>query len=66
VAGLALIVVINVSLAWLPVLAFPVAPEPTTRRLSAFNGRLRRNGRMILACTLAGRASSWLPTGWSG
>ena len=32
-------------------LAFLVAPEPTTRRLSAFNGWLRRNGRMILACT---------------
>jgi hypothetical protein len=31
--------------------AFLVAPEPTTRRLSAFNGWLRRNGRMILACT---------------
>jgi hypothetical protein len=33
-------------------LAFLVALEPTTRRLSAFNGWLRRNGRMILACTL--------------
>lgn len=51
-AGLALIVVINVSLIWLPLLAFLVAPEPTTRRLSAFNEWLRRNGRMILACTL--------------
>jgi hypothetical protein len=28
-----------------------VAPEPATGRLSACNGRLRRNGRMILACT---------------
>lgn len=52
VAGLAVIVVINVSLIWLPLLAFLVAPEPTTRRLSAFNEWLRRNGRMILACTL--------------
>ena len=52
VVGLALIVVINVSLVWLPLLAFLLAPEPTTRRLSAFNGWLRRNGRMILAGTL--------------
>ena len=52
VAGLAVIVVINVSLIWLPLLTFLVAPERTTRRLSAFNGWLRRNGRMILACTL--------------
>ena len=35
-----------------PVLAFLVAPERTTRRLLAFNGWLRRNGRIILACTL--------------
>ena len=48
----ALIVVIYVSLVWPPVLAFLVAPESTARRLAAFNGRLRHNGRMILACTL--------------
>jgi hypothetical protein len=48
----ALIVVIYVSLVWPPVLAFLVAPESTARRLSAFNGWLRHNGRMILACTL--------------
>jgi Sap-like sulfolipid-1-addressing protein len=48
----ALIVVIYVSLAWLPVLAFLVAPQSTPRRLSACNGWLRHNGRMILACTL--------------
>ena len=52
VAGLALIVVINVSLIWLPLLAFLTAPDATTRHLSAFNGWLRRNGRMILAGTL--------------
>lgn len=52
VAALALIVVINVSLVWLPLLAFLAAPEQTTRRLQAFNGWLRRNGRMILAGTL--------------
>lgn len=52
VAGLAVIVVINVSLIWLPLLAFLAAPDATTRCLSAFNGWLRRNGRMILAGTL--------------
>jgi hypothetical protein len=34
------------------VLAFLIAPERTTRRVSALNGWLRRNGRIILACTL--------------
>lgn len=38
-----LIVVSYVSPVWLPVLAFLAAPEPSTRRLSAFNGWLRRN-----------------------
>ena len=33
-------------------LAFLIAPERTTRRVSALNCWLRRNGRIILACTL--------------
>ena len=38
-----LIMVSYVSLIWLPVLAFPAAPEPSARRLPAFDGRLRRH-----------------------
>jgi hypothetical protein len=38
-----LIVVSYASLAWLPLLAFPAAPEPSARRLSACDGWLRRN-----------------------
>lgn len=52
VAGLALVVVINVSFVWLPLLAFLAAPDLTTRHLAGFNGWLRRNGRMILAGAL--------------
>ena len=52
VASLALVVVINVSFVWLPLLAFLAAPDLTTRHLAAFNGWLRRNGRKILAGTL--------------
>lgn len=52
VAGLAVIVAINVSLVWLPLLAYLAAPGMTTRRLVAFNAWLRRNGRTILAGTL--------------
>jgi hypothetical protein len=37
-AGLALIVIINVSFVWLPMILYLAAPEPTTRRLAAFNG----------------------------
>ncbi len=39
-------------LVFAPSLSFIAGPEPTSRRLSAFNGGLRRNGRMIPACTL--------------
>jgi hypothetical protein len=52
VAGLAVIVAINVSLVWLPLLAYLVAPEPTTRHLAAFNTWLRSHGRAIVAGAL--------------
>jgi Sap, sulfolipid-1-addressing protein len=52
VAGLGIIVAINVALVWLPLLAYLVAPDPTTRRLTAFNAWLRRNGRMIFTSAL--------------
>lgn len=52
VTALAVIVVINVSLVWLPLLGFLAAPGPTARRLVAFNAWLRRNGRLILAVAM--------------
>ncbi len=52
VVGLAIIVAINVSLVWLPLLAYLVAPDLTTRRLIAFNAWLRRNGRTIFSAVL--------------
>ena len=46
----ALIVVsINVLLVWLPIVAHLVAPEPTERRLKAFNAWLRAHGSRVLA-----------------
>jgi len=52
VTALAVIVIINVSLVWLPLLCFLAAPVPTARRLVAFNAWLRRNGRLILAVAM--------------
>lgn len=52
VTALAVIVIINVSLVWLPLLGYLAAPGPTARRLVAFNAWLRRNGRMILAVVM--------------
>jgi hypothetical protein len=52
VIALAVIVVINVSLVWLPLLGYLAAPGPTTRWLVSFNTWLRRHGRLILALAM--------------
>ena len=52
VTALAVIVVINVSLVWLPLLGYLAAPGPTTRWLVSFNAWLRRHGRLILALAM--------------
>ena len=51
-AALIVVVVINVALVWLPLVAFLAAPDFTTRHLIAFNGWLRRNGRIIFSGVL--------------
>ena len=50
--ALAIVVAINISLVWLPLLAYLAAPDFTTRKLIAFNAWLRRNGRVILAAAV--------------
>ncbi len=46
------VVVINVILVWLPIVVHMVAPDRTTRYLTAFNGWLRAHGRTILVGVL--------------
>jgi uncharacterized membrane protein len=46
------VILINVSLVWLPLLLYLAAPEATTRRLKAFNGWLRAHGHAIVAGAL--------------
>ena len=48
VLALAVVVIINVMLVWLPVLIYLFVPEATGRWLSAFNRWLRANGRVML------------------
>jgi len=52
VLALALVVVINVMLVWLPVVVYLVIPEGTGRWLSAFNSWLRANGGAILVVAM--------------
>jgi hypothetical protein len=51
-AALIVVVVINVALVWLPLVAYLVAPDFTSRHLIAFNAWLRSHGRIILAGVL--------------
>ena len=52
--AVAIVVVITVLLVWLPLVLYLVAPEQTTRRLTAFNGWLRAQAsRLIVAVLMA-------------
>jgi hypothetical protein len=46
------VVAINVLFVWVPILVYIVAPEPTTRQLTAINGWLRTHGRTVLVWVL--------------
>jgi hypothetical protein len=46
------VVVINVLLVWVPIVVHVVAPDRTTRYLTAFNDWLRAHGRTILIVVL--------------
>jgi Sap, sulfolipid-1-addressing protein len=52
VIAVLIVVFINVLLVWLPIVAHLVAPEPTERRLKAFNAWLRAHGSSVLAVVL--------------
>jgi MFS family permease len=48
IGAMAMIVVLTVAFAWLPLVAYLVAPGRTTRTLKAFEGWLRRNRQKVL------------------
>jgi Sap, sulfolipid-1-addressing protein len=50
--ALIVVVVVNVLLVWLPIVLHLVAPGPTTRYLTAFNGWLRAHGKTVLVWVL--------------
>jgi len=49
VGAMVMIYVIVLSFAWVPLVAYLIAPVTTVARLRAFDGWLRRNGRKLLA-----------------
>jgi hypothetical protein len=60
------VVVINVLLVWLPIVLHVLAPERTTRYLTAFNTWLRRNGKTVLAWVLVVVGGIMVATGIHG
>ena len=50
--ALIVVVAINVLLIWLPIVLHVIAPGPTTRTLTAFNGWLRAHGKQVLVGVL--------------
>ncbi|MHB1875887.1 MAG: GAP family protein, partial [Streptosporangiaceae bacterium] len=53
VVAMAMIIVLTVLFAWLPLVAYLVAPDRTVRVLHGFNGWLRRNRRPVLTSAVA-------------
>jgi len=52
VVAVAIVVVITVLLVWLPLVLYLVAPGPTTRGLTAFNGWLRAQATKLIVAVL--------------
>ncbi len=53
IAVMAMIIILAVAFAWLPLVAFLVAPGPTARTLRTFEAWLRRHGRTVLMIAIA-------------
>jgi hypothetical protein len=52
-AALAMIVVLTVLFAWLPLVMYLIAPQATVRRFGGLTAALRRHGRVVLASAVA-------------
>lgn len=64
--ALAIVVILNVALVWLPILAHLAFPDWTTRTLTAFNGWLRAHGQILAAIVLAAAGAVLTVNGLTG
>ena len=51
--GIALVILIDLTLVWLPLVLYLVWPGATTRRIKAADGWLRAHGRIVAIAALA-------------
>lgn len=49
IGAMAMIFVLTLSFAWIPLIAYLIAPDQTVRKLRAFDNWLRRHGRTVLS-----------------
>jgi hypothetical protein len=52
IGALAMIVVLTVSFAWIPLVAYLIAPDRTVRVLRSFDGWLRRHGKKVMVAAI--------------
>jgi hypothetical protein len=52
VGAMVMVILLTVSFAWLPLLAYFIAPDRTTKALARFDRWLRRNGKTVLVCAV--------------
>jgi hypothetical protein len=64
--ALAIVVILNVLLVWLPILTHLAFPDWTTRTLTAFNGWLRAHGQIVAAIVLAAAGAVLIVDGLTG
>ena len=64
--ALAIVVILNVLLVWLPILTHLAFPDWTTRTLTAFNGWLRAHGQIVAAVVLAAAGAVLIVNGLTG
>ena len=64
--AVAIVVVITVVLVWFPLVLYLVAPEPTTRHLTGFNGWLRAQATKLIVAVLIVAGSIMIGAGAYG
>ena len=52
IGAMAVIIVLTVAFAWLPLVAFLIAPDHTIGKLRAFDGCLKRQGKTVLTAAV--------------
>jgi hypothetical protein len=52
IGALAMIIVLTVSFAWIPLVAYLIAPDRTVRVLRSFDGWLRRHGKKVMVAAI--------------